>query len=138
MEAKMPKRPSLYRTKSCGSSRVTYLDQAQAIEQLRVQAARLVESHPEVLEVRLFGSLARGRAVPGSDADVLVVLRGHPLPRWFDRIPEFAAALQETGLPIEVFPYTLAELEQMEGRGVAAEARRGLFLARQGQRSAGE
>jgi len=90
-----------------------------------------------VLEVRLFGSLARHEAVPGSDADVLVVLQGHPQPRWFDRIPEFSQALQAAGLPVEVFPYTLQELDQMQsaGSGVMAEARRGVLLARQGQES---
>ncbi len=90
-----------------------------------------------MLEVRLFGSLARREAVPGSDADVLVVLRQHPLPRWFDRIPEFAAALAGADLPVEVFPYTLDELDRLggEGSGIGDQARRGLLLA---QKAAGD
>ncbi len=93
---------------------------------------RLVASHPDVLEVRLFGSLARGEAAPGSDADVLIVLRRHALPRWFDRVPEFVQALQSADLPLEVFPYTVAELQEAQraGGGVIAEACRGVLLAR--------
>lgn len=114
-----------------GSSRVTYLDRARAVEQLRLLARRLVEADPRVVEVRLFGSLARMEAVPGSDADVLVILENHPLPRWFDRIPEFSAAFAATDMPVEVFPYTRAELKQLEASGskLVDSARAGLSLA---------
>jgi len=127
----MQKLPSVYVKRSCGSSRVTYLDRERAIEQLRVLAGKLVEQSPEVVEVRLFGSLARKEAVPGSDADILVVLRDHPLPRWFDRIPEFSEAFAGTDLPVEVFPYTSAECARLtaSGSGLIAHARQGLLLA---------
>jgi hypothetical protein len=32
------------------------------------------------------------------------------MPRWFDRIPEYASKLRESALPVEVFPYTQREL----------------------------
>jgi hypothetical protein len=50
------------------------------------------------------------QAVPGSDADVLIILTDDPRSRWFDRIPEYAAAFQGATLPVEPFPYTWAEL----------------------------
>jgi len=127
----MPKLPSVYVRRSCGSSKVTYLDRARAVEQLRLLAGRLLASNPDVLEVRLFGSLARGEAIPGSDADVLVVLRHHSQPRWMDRIPEFAAAFDDTDMPVEVFPYTRAELTRLEqtGSGLLRAARAGVLLA---------
>lgn len=63
--------------------------------------------------VVLFGSLARGDAVPGSDADVLVVLTEesplalrHPL----DRYEEIKAALPPIGMPVDAFPLTEREL----------------------------
>lgn len=117
--------------RSCGSSRVTYLDRARAIDQLRLLARRLVAARPDVLEVRLFGSLARMEAVPGSDADLLIVLRAHPLPRWFDRIPDLMEWFDATDMPVELFPYTRDELRRLEagGSGLARAAAAGLLLA---------
>ncbi|MEE9296447.1 MAG: nucleotidyltransferase domain-containing protein [Phycisphaerae bacterium] len=128
----MPKLPSVYVRSSFGSSKVTYLDRAKAIEQLRLLAGRLLETHPEVTEVRLFGSLAGMTAVPGSDADVLIVLTSHTQPRWFDRIAEFQAVFAATDMPVEVFPYTQRELARLEagGSGLARAARAGVLLAR--------
>ena len=99
---------------------------------LRELAGRLVRTRPEVLEVRLFGSLAEGTAVPGSDADVLIVLREHPLQRWFDRIPQYAPAFDEIDLPVELFCYTLDELRQLEQNRphFAEKLRRARVLAR--------
>lgn len=110
----MPKRRSVYHTRSSGSCKVVYLDRRLAIQILRELAEALVRSRPEVLEVRLFGSLAEGTAVPGSDADILILLRDHPLPRWFDRIPQYAPAFQGIDMPVELFCYTLDELHQLE------------------------
>ena len=128
----MRKRRSVYHTRSSGSCRVVYLDRELAVQILRELAERLVRTHPEVLEVRLFGSLAEGTAVPGSDADLLIVLRDHPQPRWFDRIPQYASAFDEIDLPVEIFPYTLAELAQLESNrpDFAARLRHARRLAR--------
>jgi len=60
-----------------------------------------------------YASLARGEALPSSDADLLIVLKAHPQSRWFDRIPEYAAAFRGTALPVEPFPYTLQELARL-------------------------
>jgi predicted nucleotidyltransferase len=128
----MPKLPSVYVKRSCGSSRVTYLDRPRAIEQLRLLAGELIASNPDVIEVRLFGSLARMESVPGSDADVFILLRRDESPRWFDRIPRFSAAFDATDMPVEVFPYTQDEVDRLEhsGSGLLRAARNGIVLAR--------
>jgi predicted nucleotidyltransferase len=134
MEQTMPRLPSVYVRRSCGSSRVTYLNRDRAIEQLRLLAGRLFEERDDVQEVRLFGSLARREAVPGSDADILIVLRNHKEPRWFDRIAEFADAFSDTDIPVEVFPYTRAELKRLaeSGSGLVKAAESGIRLAPRG------
>ncbi len=93
--------------------RIAWLDRDRAIAQVRDAAQRLVARDARVLAVGLFGSLARGQALPSSDADVLIVLREHPQPRWFDRIPEYAEAFTATSLPVEPFAYTQDELKRM-------------------------
>jgi len=92
---------------------------------------RLVECDERVVEVRLFGSLFRGEAVPGSDADILIVLDSHSEPRWFDRMPEFCEAFVGTDMPVDLFPYTKDELGQMikSSTGLARAAEGGLILA---------
>jgi predicted nucleotidyltransferase len=75
---------------------------------------RLAEKHPEIEEVWLFGSLARGDAVPGSDADLLVVLSDSPYPfleRSVRYQPDFC------GLGADVLAYTRTELAQMQAGG---------------------
>ena len=69
--------------------------------------------------------------MPGSDADVLVLLSHHPRSRWFDRIPEFLEHFGETDMAVEVFPYTERELDELEaaGAGFARTARTGIRLA---------
>ena len=56
----------------------------------------------------LFGSLAQKRAIPGSDADILVILEKSEKPL-LERIEEWIEKL-EINHPIEVFPYTEKEL----------------------------
>ena len=55
--------------------RVFRLDRAGVLARLRERARRVLERRADVVEIRLFGSFARGEACPGSDADLFVVLR---------------------------------------------------------------
>lgn len=103
--------------RSSGSVRVAWLDRERAIAELRRCAEQLVVQDARVLVVGLFGSLARGEALPSSDADVLIILREHDRPRWFDRIPEYAAAFSGTSLPTEPFAYTIEE-----GKALASQS----------------
>lgn len=102
---------SVIRERSFGSVRVFWLDRALALERLRAAASRLVGQRQDVRAVYLFGSLAQDRAVPGSDADVLVLLERSER-RWLDRPLEFGPWFDEVGMPIELFCYTRDEAER--------------------------
>ena len=71
-------------------------------------------NRPEVEEIWLFGSLARGDAVPGSDADLLLVLSSSDLPfleRYAFYIPN------DCGVGVDVLAYTRHELALMRAEG---------------------
>jgi predicted nucleotidyltransferase len=70
---------------------------------------------------RSAGSLAEGRAVPGSDADVLVLLDRSDR-RWLDRPLDYSDEFAEIGLGVELFCYTLDELQRVP---LARDARAG-------------
>lgn len=101
--------PSPVRTRSYGSVKVFWLDRDEALRRLRRAATQLLDQHPEVMGIYLFGSLAEGRAVPGSDADLLVIL-GRSDRRPLDRPLDYQPAFEEVGMPVELFCYTRDEL----------------------------
>lgn len=106
---------------------LVYLDAAGITADLAVRARQLRGRRADVLEVWLFGSLATGRAAPGSDADLLIVLERHPVKRWFDRAPEFMPAFDGVEVDIDLFPLTREESARSR---LAREARaRGRRLA---------
>jgi predicted nucleotidyltransferase len=88
--------------------KVFWLDRAEAVERLRRSAERLLAARTDVRRVSLFGSLADDRAVPGSDADLLVLLDRSDA-RWIDRPLELLPFFDDVGLPIELFCYTPEE-----------------------------
>lgn len=112
--------------RSSDSVEIEYFPDHRVWEELRVFAARLRQQHPEIEKVLVFGSLVRGDCVPGSDVDLLVVLRESTVP-FLDRIPRYMPSHFPVG--VDVFPYTREELERMLSEGntfiqeVLAEAR---------------
>ena len=109
---------------------VTYFDRDGVRRAVDEYVRGLAARHPELEEVVLFGSLASGTPVPGSDVDLLLVL-GASDRSFRDRIPLFLP----TGLPVgvDVFPYTRAEIEGMRSEGnsfVARALREGLTIFR--------
>ena len=92
------------------SVKVFSLDRRKAIETIRKAIRAVQQRCPEVDRAILVGSLARGDAVPGSDADVLLVLRDTALP-FRDRLPRYLP--RGVGMSVDVFAYTRAELEGM-------------------------
>lgn len=93
---------------SSDSVEIFWLDRAAAKANVVEAAGRLAEAHPEIERVVLFGSLARGDAAPGSDADLLVVLSRSNLP-FLERLTHYR--LDDTGMAADLFPYTREELE---------------------------
>jgi predicted nucleotidyltransferase len=108
----MPNEPSKMHDKSFTSVKVSYLKGSEILPQLR-QAAQKLKQNENVVKVYLFGSFVRGDYRPGSDADISIVLRQDSR-RIIDRIPEYLDYFAEVKVPIDVFPYTLAEIDKMK------------------------
>ena len=125
-----PSVPSLVRDRSSTSVRVFWLDRPGILRRLRAAAETLHQSHPEIERIILFGSLARGDAVPGSDADLLLVLRNSD--RAFrERAGEYRIA--DIGVGVDIFAYTHRELAEMLDGGnafVAQAMREGILLGK--------
>jgi len=94
--------------------RVTYFDRGAVEHALDEYVHSLVARRQDVEQVILFGSLAAGIPVPGSDVDLLFILSQSDR-SFLDRIPEFLP----TGFPVsvDVFPYTQEEIERMTSDG---------------------
>lgn len=82
---------------------------------LEAWAEGVMRERPEVLGVLLYGSMGRGDHAPGSDADLLVVVRESPNAR-----AERASALPPLRLPVchEVLVYTAEELASLLEQGL--------------------
>ncbi len=92
--------------------RVFALDVGGTIERLRERTRAAVRDRPEIEEVRLFGSLARGDARPGSDADLLIVVRDSGLP-FLGRVEEYSRDGVGVGIGCDVLVYTREELARL-------------------------
>ncbi|MDI6873988.1 nucleotidyltransferase domain-containing protein [Candidatus Solincola sp.] len=102
--------------RSFGSVVSIWLDREAAIEKLKAVAMRLKGSCPEVKEIRLIGSLARGDHIGTSDADILIVLHQselNPVDRLKRYLPFF-----DLDLAVDVFPVTQHELDVLNSRRV--------------------
>ncbi len=77
-------------------------------------AADLQRRDDNVVRVGLFGSYATGTYGPGSDLDILLIIRSSSEPRWFMR----ASGVGASGLSVgaDLFVCTEAESEQMRER----------------------
>jgi predicted nucleotidyltransferase len=106
--------PLLIRSVSSPSVKVIYLDREAVRENLKQAVEALARRRPEIERVLLFGSLATGCAVPGSDADLFIMLT-HSDRRFLDRIPLYMP--EGHRVAVDVFPYTHAEIEKMRAAG---------------------
>jgi len=88
---------------------VRSLDRERTLAALREIAARIGAAHPEVHEIRLFGSLARGERNPYADADLLIVVDRCDLP-FRDRAPRYKPAVAP--VPTDLVVCTTAELQR--------------------------
>lgn len=103
---------SVVQKKSFGSVKVFWLDKKAVLATLKERASRLVQERNDVITVVLFGSLVQDRAVPGSDADVLIILK-HSDQRFIDRPLRFYKYFEDVGLSVDVFCYTEEEAKQI-------------------------
>ena len=72
-------------------------------------ARNLARRHEAVVRVVLFGSVACDRAVPSSDADLLVVMRACDTPL-LDRAALFREYFLDLGVGVDLFVYTEREV----------------------------
>ena len=96
--------------------KVRFLHREEILSRILPAAEKLLTLNPNVLEINLFGSLAKGNHAPGSDADIYILLKEDSR-RFTDRIPEFLDDFSKMGIPVEVFPYTREEIAKMRDRG---------------------
>ena len=111
--------------------RVFRLDRERVRALLAEKASALLAARPDAIEVRLFGSLARGDAAPGSDADLWVLLRDGALP-FLERGADLSRFFEGTGVGCDLLAYTegeWAEMRHERRRLVEVVEREGLVLA---------
>jgi predicted nucleotidyltransferase len=101
---------------SSGSVTVFYLDGPATIRALKTLAREIRQTNPDVLEISLFGSLARGDHSPGSDADLFILVQEDGKTP-FDRIPRFLRLFLDGPIGADVLAYTPAEVEEMRHEG---------------------
>ena len=99
---------------SSSSVKVFWLNREETIHRLQEAVEALQARYPEIERAVLFGSLQRGDAVPGSDADVLLVLRVTDVP-FSGRAAVYRP--EGVGIPVDLFVYTRTELDDMLAAG---------------------
>ena len=97
---------------SSNSVTVTYLDGPATIRALKKTAAEIRQANPDVLEISLFGSLARGDYAPGSDADLFILVQEDGQ-RPMDRISRFLRLFARGSIAVDVLAYAPAEVVTM-------------------------
>lgn len=102
------------------------------LERLRRSAEQLISERSDVVAVWLFGSLARDHASPGSDADLLIVVREGAGP-FLHRSESLATYFRGIGVGCDLLVYTESEIDRLSAAGpslVTTALREGLLLAR--------
>ena len=104
------------RRRSLSSVTVRSLDRDATIADLRRLAGEIGAAHPEITEIRLFGSLARDERNPYADADLLIVIEScEDSPR--DRGPRYRP--DRSPVPLDLTVCTRAELDREVAAGNA-------------------
>jgi HEPN domain-containing protein/predicted nucleotidyltransferase len=102
------KRRSMLQTRSFGTVEVTSVDRDALLAELGRSAERLTREAPEVVEVQVFGSFARGDHTPESDVDVLIVVSRGELP-FLERPDAYRDAFEGIPLDVNLTVYTVEE-----------------------------
>lgn len=92
------------------SVRIWKVDRERVWAGLERWLREVIEPASEVREVWLFGSYARGEEWPGSDVDLLVIVREADEP-FAERSLRYMPL--RAGLPLEIFVYTEREAENL-------------------------
>lgn len=95
---------------SSPSVKVTFTNRKQILTALENLIQEWTQKHPELKQVILFGSFARGDYFPGSDVDVLLILEKSDQP-FLKRIRTFLPT--RFPVDIDIFPYTRDEVQRI-------------------------
>ena len=98
--------------KSYDTVKIKSLNMDKVLRKLKHVARDIIKKDPKVMEISLFGSLAKGNYTGRSDADILIVLKEDSR-RFIDRIPRYLSSFLYADVPVDVFPYTEEELKQL-------------------------
>lgn len=93
---------------SSTSVKIFYFPKKAVWSALRTLSADMAREFPEIERIVVFGSVARGEAVPGSDVDLLIILKESSIPI-LERIPRYVPNHFPVG--VDVFPYTQDEFD---------------------------
>jgi uncharacterized protein len=106
---------------SSSSVEVKSIDKRAVRDAVDRFAVRLLASDNDVEEIVVFGSFETDTYSPGSDIDLLIVLRDSKMPPR-ERIPAFLP--EKFPVPVDVFPFTRAELDEMSDSPVVKAVNR--------------
>ena len=98
------------RKPSSPSVKVTFTNSELVLNALKNLIQEWSQQHPELEQVILFGSFARGDYFPGSDVDVLLILGQSDQP-FLSRIPKFLPT--QFPVDIDICPYTTDEVKRI-------------------------
>lgn len=98
-------------TRSLSSVKVRFLDASKIIKELEKVSKEIHKQNSNISGIYLFGSLAMGTYVPGSDADILIILKDDKR-RFIDRMPEFLRYFLYAPIATDIFPYTEKEIKE--------------------------
>ena len=120
---------SVIRKQSFGTVKVFWLDRNLLKSRIMQAARSLSREHEEVVQVVLFGSVASDRAVPSSDADILVVVRDSDR-QFLDRASLFRDYFADIGMGVDLFVYTQQEVSRSTIPVAVTALRTGIELYR--------
>ena len=101
----------MLQVKSSDSVQTISVNRAEVLAALKTIASKIKAQHPEVLSVRIFGSLARGDQVGTSDVDVLIILRGTESGDPIEWIRRYYGYFR-LPIPVDLLVYNEAQIEQ--------------------------
>ena len=120
---------SVIRKQSFGTVKVFWLDRNLLKSRIMQAVTKLSRAHEAVTQVVLFGSVACDRAVPSSDADILVVVRDSDTP-FLDRSILFRDYFADIGVGVDLFVYTQQEVSRSRIPVAVTALRTGIELYR--------
>lgn len=89
-----------------------YLDREAVVRKLKSVSARALEHFPEIVEIRLFGSLAREEQTGLSDADVFILTDKRPAANPLERMrPYFNFFADNVEIAVDVVAAAVGEEE---------------------------